>query len=106
MAITALPASDDAVEEPPVVPPERLLHTTESAAQILGIGRTTIYALIKEGVLRPVYIGRSCRLSQAELVRYVTALDAVSDHNAPSASPRSVRPYRRPAPHAPVRHPA
>jgi excisionase family DNA binding protein len=53
----------------------RLLLTTEEAADVLRVGRTTVYALIKEGQLRPVHIGRSCRISRAELERYVSRLD-------------------------------
>lgn len=55
---------------------EALLLTPEEAAQVLRLGRTTIYALIKEGELRPIHIGRSCRISRAELERYVSRLDA------------------------------
>jgi excisionase family DNA binding protein len=43
----------------------RLLLTPEEAAKVLRVGRTTVYALMKSGVLRPVHIGRSCRISQA-----------------------------------------
>ena len=53
-----------------------LLLTPEEAATVLRIGRTTMYALIKAGDLRPVHIGRSCRISRAELERYVHRLQA------------------------------
>ncbi len=53
-----------------------LLLTPEEAATVLGLGRTTIYALMKAGDLRPVHIGRSCRISRAELERYVRGLEA------------------------------
>lgn len=55
---------------------ERLLLTPEEAATVLHVGRTTVYALMKAGELRPVHIGRSCRLSRAELERYVRHLEA------------------------------
>ncbi len=61
-----------------------LLLTPEEAAMVLRVGRTTIYALMKTGQLRPVHIGRSCRLSRAELERYVRCLET-----SPSAAPTS-----------------
>ncbi|MGZ4617254.1 MAG: helix-turn-helix domain-containing protein [Frankiaceae bacterium] len=48
--------------------------TPEEAAKVLRLGRTTVFALMKAGELRPVHIGRSCRLSRAELERYVSRL--------------------------------
>lgn len=51
-----------------------LLLTPEQAAQVLCIGRTAVYALMKAGELRRVHIGRSCRISRAELERYVDRL--------------------------------
>jgi len=65
---------------------DRLLLTTEEAADGLLVGRTTVYALIKEGQLRPVHIGRSCRISRAELERYVRRLDTPPP--APRTRPR------------------
>ncbi len=53
-----------------------LLLTPEEAATVLRLGRTTVYALMKAGELRAVHIGRSCRLSRAELERYVRRLEA------------------------------
>lgn len=70
---------------PQVVTADPLLLTPEEAAQVLRLGRTTIYALMKAGDLHPVHIGRSCRLSRAELVRYVNRLDAPT----PDVPPRS-----------------
>jgi excisionase family DNA binding protein len=56
-----------------------LLLTPEDAASVLRIGRTTVHALMKAGELRPVHIGRSCRLPRAELERYVRSLETSSD---------------------------
>jgi excisionase family DNA binding protein len=65
-----------------------LLLTTAEAADVLRVGRTTVYALIKDGQLRPVHIGRSCRISRAEVERYVNRLDTPQP-------PVSARPQRR-----------
>ncbi|WP_222272460.1 helix-turn-helix domain-containing protein [Modestobacter marinus] len=67
-----------------------LLLTPEEAAQVLCVGRTTLYALIRDGDLRPVHIGRSCRLSRAELERYVDRLMTVGP--APSSGPDRHKP--------------
>ena len=72
---------------------EALLLTPEEAAQVLRVGRTTLYALIQQGHLRPIHIGRSCRLSWSELERYVDRLEAL----APAPSTRLSR-LRRPVP--------
>lgn len=71
---------------------DQLLLTPEEAARVLRVGRTTVYALMKGGDLLPVHIGRSCRISHAELERYVRRLESPP----PSASPRPRR-HRRTA---------
>jgi excisionase family DNA binding protein len=67
-----------------VLAADRLLLTPEEAAKVLRIGRTTVYALMKSGELHPVHIGRSCRISQAELERYVRRLQAPLSRPHPS----------------------
>ena len=57
------------------VPSAPLLLTPEEAATVLRLGRTTVYALMKAGELQAVHIGRSCRISRAELERYVRSLE-------------------------------
>jgi excisionase family DNA binding protein len=54
---------------------DQFANRVEDAAKVLRIGRTTVYALMKAGDLRPVHIGRSCRLARAELERYVRMLE-------------------------------
>ena len=65
---------------------ESLLLTPEETATLLRVGRTTVYALMKAGDLRPVHIGRSCRLARAELERYVRMLQ-----NPPRPAPAEHR---------------
>jgi excisionase family DNA binding protein len=67
-----------------------LLLTPEEAAGILRLGRTTVYALLKAGEIHAVHIGRSCRISRAELERYVRRLEAPP----PSGSSRRRRERR------------
>ena len=73
-----------------VLSADPLLLTPEEAAKVLRVGRTTIYALMKAGDVHPVHIGRSCRISRAELDHYVRRLEAPP----PSASSRPRR-HRR-----------
>ena len=64
--------------------------TPKEAATVLRVGRTTVYALMKAGDLRPVHIGRSCRISRAELERHVQHLQA-----PPPPQPTRTRSRRR-----------
>jgi excisionase family DNA binding protein len=58
-----------------VVPP--VLLTPEQAARALGLGRTTVYALIREGELRSVRLGRSRRIPYANVIEFVERLNAI-----------------------------
>jgi excisionase family DNA binding protein len=55
----------------------RLLLTVEQAAQRLGIGRTLMYALVKDGNVESVQIGRLRRIPADALARYVDQLRTV-----------------------------
>ena len=80
----------DPNRHPDVTARDPLLFTPEEAARVLRVGRTTVFALIKAGELRSVHIGRSCRLSRAELERYVSRLQA-----PPPPPPTRARQRRR-----------
>jgi excisionase family DNA binding protein len=71
-----------------------LLLTPKEAAAVLRVGRTTLYALMKAGHLRPVHIGRSCRLPRTELERYVRCLETSA--NATPAPPAEFDAARSP----------
>ena len=52
-------------------PQPPLLVTIPRAAQLLAVGRSTIYELIWNHELEPVHIGRSVRLTIDDLEDYV-----------------------------------
>jgi excisionase family DNA binding protein len=54
--------------------PIRLVLTVEEAAELLGIGRTLMYALISAGEVESVHIGRLRRVPTDALERYVSGL--------------------------------
>ncbi|GGV04258.1 hypothetical protein GCM10010495_14960 [Kitasatospora herbaricolor] len=62
---TALP------ENPVAFDPTLVALTVEEAARRLGIGRTTMYALIRDGEIESVPIGRLRRVPAEALTTYV-----------------------------------
>ena len=62
----------------------RLLLTVEEAADQLGIGRTLMYALVKDGRVESVQIGRLRRIPSDALPRYLEQLRTApfQSHNA------------------------
>ncbi len=62
-------------EEPRVpTPTPKLLLTVEEAADRLGIGRTLMYALIKDKHVKTVTIGRLRRIRPCDLETYTATL--------------------------------
>ena len=59
-----------------------LAHSIPAACERLGIGRTTIYELIKAGELRPFKIGRKTLIPESDLVRLIAARVAANDGEA------------------------
>lgn len=55
----------------------RLLHPIPDAAEVLGIGRSTLYNLITNGDIAVVKIGRRTLVAQDELERYARSLTKV-----------------------------
>ena len=56
--------------------PPRLLLTVDEAAEQLGIGRTTAWALIRSGALESVQIGRLRRVHIDAVAAYAAQLSA------------------------------
>ena len=71
-----------ASEQPARIPPERILLTPEEAGERLGVGRTTVYALIKAGELESVQIGRLRRIPVVAVQEYASRLITQARHVA------------------------
>ena len=56
------------------MPVEKLLLTAEEAAESLGVGRSTVYDLLRLGHLSSVKIGRARRIPVAALHRFTKHL--------------------------------
>lgn len=55
--------------------PERRSYTARDIAQILGIGRTSAYILVKEGHFKIVRIGNAIRISKRSFDEWLDSLD-------------------------------
>ena len=53
---------------------DRLLLTPEDAADVIGVGRTKLYELLRVGAIESVRIGRARRVPADALHDYVTQL--------------------------------
>jgi excisionase family DNA binding protein len=62
---------------------ERLLLTPLETAELLGIGRSKVFALLATGELRSIRLGRSRRILRVSLDELVARLEA--DQSAASA---------------------
>lgn len=71
----------DAGAEPTMAETPRVMLNPEQAAESLGIGRTTMYALIKTGDIESVKIGRLRRIPQDALESYTQRLIAEQHHH-------------------------
>lgn len=52
---------------------QQLLLTVPQAANRLGISRSTLYLLLRNGDITAIKIGRSVRIAVAELERWIAA---------------------------------
>lgn len=77
---TTTPSTMPAIQVAPISAgegdPTLVLLTVEEAARRLGVGRTTMYALIASGQIASVAIGRLRRVPAEALPAYVAALVA------------------------------
>ena len=59
---------------------ERLSHSPNDAAKILGIGRSTIFNLLARGELTALKLGTRTLITTAELERYLASLPQAEYH--------------------------
>ncbi|MDR6320049.1 helix-turn-helix domain-containing protein [Actinoplanes couchii] len=69
---------------------DALLLTVEEAAELLKIGRTTVYDLMKTGQLNSTMIGRLRRLRYIDLPHTSTRSARTAHAEAPPLPPRSI----------------
>jgi len=67
-----------------------LLLRVEAAAQVLGVGRTTIFRLLAEGDLESVCVGAARRIPRAAVEEYVERLRGEAREAATPAEPSTV----------------
>jgi excisionase family DNA binding protein len=63
--------------QPPTAEPHPLACSVEIAAKVLGISRTSLFQLIKEGKLHPVKIGRRTLLPMTDLKSFIEQIGGV-----------------------------
>ena len=61
---------------------EQLMYRPAEAAQVLGMGRTRVFALIKSGRLRSVKFGAARFITAEALRAFVHDLEQESSHDA------------------------
>ncbi|MFD9464841.1 helix-turn-helix domain-containing protein [Streptomyces sp. NPDC060027] len=54
---------------------DQLLYTPEAAAEVLSFGRSTVYELMADGLLKYVKRGRSRRIRRSDLEAFVNSLE-------------------------------
>lgn len=64
-----------AVRSPDGASGTKFLYTSDEAAEALGLGRTTVYRLMRTGRLRSVKVGSNRRITASALAEFVHALE-------------------------------
>jgi excisionase family DNA binding protein len=57
-----------------MIPPDRLAYPIKQACQMLSIGRTSLYEMVKKGELKLIKIAGRTLVPRSEIVR-LTSLD-------------------------------
>jgi len=69
-----------------MTPLTRLLYPVAEAAELLGVGLTTVKALVKSGELRSVKIGHARRVPLEAINDYIRRLDAAQNDSTSDAA--------------------
>ena len=69
---------------------DKLLLTPEEASEVLGIGRTKVYALIADGDLLSVRIGNSRRVPRDAVDEFIARLEDEARLELQGRTPRLV----------------
>jgi excisionase family DNA binding protein len=64
--------------EPVAISQDRLTLTVEEAAQVLGVGRTVAYRLVREGRIPAIRLGAKWFVPKAALEAFLASAEAVS----------------------------
>ena len=72
-------------EHPTTAHAARLLLTVEEAANLLGVGRSTMYGLIRDGEVESVQIGRLRRVPTEALPQFLARLRSTAPSGRLSA---------------------
>lgn len=59
----------------------RLLHSVEEATERLGIGRTTMYRLIRDAAIDSVRVGHRRLIPESALVAYIDRIAGTDPSN-------------------------
>ncbi|HEX6797647.1 MAG TPA: helix-turn-helix domain-containing protein [Ktedonobacterales bacterium] len=87
-------SQDTAHDHDPIPLSQRLLLRPEEVAAILGLGRSTIYELLRSGELSAVHIGRATRIPARDLHHWIEQHTS-SENGASNSVSDSVRSARR-----------
>jgi len=62
---------------PRLYPVQTLAYSVEEAAVALGIGRTSVFYLLRDGLLKPIKIGRRTLIPLTEIQAFIRRMQGV-----------------------------
>ena len=52
---------------------DQLVYTIPQVAELLAVSKSTVYRLIDDGALEPIYVRSKARVRQSAVIRYLDA---------------------------------